>query len=348
MVLEHLFPENWLEQRLRYAFLLAVVYSAVAIVLARLLFAANSGIVSVVFVSLLLIPYVKKLLLKEERRESRERRFTLQHLWEDNRDAVNVYLTLFLGIYLTFVAFSFLFSLVPRFTGRGLSAVTVFGEQLAGEALRGHASAGEIFLSIATNNWWVLLACFLLALIAGDAAIFFIAWNASSWGSIFGFRAVQAAQTGLAYDPLTNLAIILIVTFPHVLLEGGAYILAAIAGGVLSDDIIARRPAINNFLTYFFGVAIVFFLVHGAAARLFRVAQFPSLSLVLGLLDIALVLAAFHFMGGIFVRPHDREVFRYNFALFVIAVAVFFLAVVVEVVVLSSSDLLRTVYSAVL
>lgn len=346
MVLEHLFPENWLEQRLRYAFILAFVYSVVAIGIARLLFAANSGIVSVVFVSLLLMPYLKKLLLKEERKELRERRFTLMHLWQDNKEAVKVYLALFVGIYLAYVLFSFLFTLLPGLSGGGLGATTIFGEQLSQEALRGQAAAGEIFLHIATNNWWVLFACFLLALISGDAAIFFIAWNASSWGSIFGFRAVQAAQSGLAYDPFSNLAIILIITFPHVLLEGAAYVLAAIAGGVLSDDIVARRPAISNFVYFFLGATVVFFLVHSVAAHLLGVATNPSMGLVLGLLDIAIVLAALHYLGGIFVKPRDAEVYRYNFALFVAAVAVFFVAVIVEVLVLGNSDLLNTVYSA--
>ncbi len=341
MVLEHLFPEDWLERRLRYAFLLAVIYSVVAIALARLLFAANSGIVSVVFVSLLLMPSLRQLLLREERKELREQRFTLRHLWEDNRKAFAVYIVIFLGIYLTFACFSFLFSLFPGLGGRGLGATTLFGEQLAGEMLRGQASASEVFLSIATNNWWVLFACFLLSLLAGDASIFFISWNASTWGTIFGFRAVQAAQQ--AYDPLTNLLIILLITFPHVFLEGSAYILAAIAGGVLSDDIISRRPAIENFLTFFFGSILVFTLLHMAAARFLHTEDF---ALVLNLFDIALVLAALHFMGGVFSKARDREVYRYNFALFTIAVTVFFIAVIVEVFVLRHSTLLRTVYAA--
>ncbi len=34
MVLEHLFPEDWLEKKGRYAFLLGVIYSFIAIVIA--------------------------------------------------------------------------------------------------------------------------------------------------------------------------------------------------------------------------------------------------------------------------------------------------------------------------
>ena len=336
MVLEHLFPEDWLERKLRYAFILAVVYSTVAIIVARLLFAANSGIVSVVFASLLLMPYMEKLLEKEERKELKERSFKLHRFFVDNREAIKVYAVLFLGIYLTYTLYSFL---LPQL---GLPVSSVFREQLALESnLRGGAFAGQTFLTIFLNNWWVLLACFLVALIAGDGALFFIAWNASSWGTIFGFRALEAALYGGAYSAWTNLAVILLVTAPHVLLEAGAYILAAIAGGVLSDDIVSKRSAMARFIYYFIAACILFVVL-----RLLYGVIFAALPLAGDLVTIATALLILHFLAYVFDDPRHKEVFQYNYYLFLLAIALFVVGAVVEALVIGNSGPLMRVYVA--
>ncbi len=336
MVLEHLFPEDWLERKHRYAFLLALVYSTVGIILARLLFAANSGIVSIAFTALLLMPYLNRLLAKEERAELRERRLTLTHFWRDNRQAILVYIALFLGIFAAYTLYSFLLPLL------GVPVGGVFREQLAFDAgLRGAAFGLDTFVAIFMNNWWVLLACFLVALIAGDGALFFVAWNASTWGAIFGFRAVEAALNGGAFNPWLNLLIIVAITFPHVLLEGGAYILAAISGGVLSDDVVSRRRAMGRFIYWFLSGIILFVILHVLFGLL--LAAWPF---VARLLDIGLVLLILHFLGSVFEDRRHREVFRYNYWLFLLALAIFVVGALVETLVLGSSGLLQRVYLA--
>lgn len=336
MVFEHLFPEDWLERKYRYAFLLAIIYATLGIVLARLLFAANSGIVSVIFTTLFLIPYLGKLLVKEERRELQERRFTPRHLWRDNKDALLVYLTLFLGVYTAYLLYSFL---LPFF---GLNLSTVFREQLALEAnLRGGAFSIATFTSILLNNWWVLLACFLLSLIVGEGALFFVTWNASSWGTILGYRAVLAALHGGAYSSFVNLLIIILLTTPHILLEGGAYIVAAIAGGVLSDDIVSKRSAMSSFV-YFFIAAVVFFVLLYFFYHTFLpgiVASIFSLLTVIGLL---------YLLSFVFDDPKHKEVFQYNYSLFLVALLLFILGAIVETLVLGNSSLLQKVYWAAL
>ncbi len=336
MVLEHLFPEDWLERKHRYAFILAVAYSTVGIVLARLLFAANSGIVSIAFTSLLLMPYLKKLLQREETKELKERRFTLRHFWLDNRQALLVYGTIFLGIYLTYTLYTFLLPLL------GFDVGGVFREQLAFDVnLRGGAFGVSTFLGIFMNNWWILLACFLVALIAGDGALFFVAWNASTWGAIFGFRAVEAAFNGGAFSPVVNLLIILAITLPHVALEGGAYILAAIAGGVLSDDVVSKRRAMGKFVYWFLSGIVFFIILHylfGAA-----LVHYPFIAHIL---DIVVVLLIFHFLGSVFDDWKHKEVFRYNYWLFLLAIGLFVIGAVVETFVVGNSTLLRQVYVA--
>lgn len=339
MVLEHLFPEDWLERKLRYAFILAVVYSTIAIVISRLLFPANSGIVSVAITSLLLIPYLKKLLVREERKELKERSFKVHRFFIDNWPAIKVYGVLFLGVYFTYMFYTFL---IPQFLP-SLSVGSIFREQLSLEVnLRGGAFSLSTFYSIFSNNWWVLLACFLLALIAGDGALFFIIWNASSWGTIFGYRALQASINGGAFGGWTNLLLIVLITFPHVILEGGAYIVAAIAGGLMSDDITSKRKAMESFI-YYFLAAIVGFVILFFFLKLFLISK-----LVITITSILTILILLHLLSFVFADPAHKEVFKYNYYLFLIALLLFIVGALIETLVVGNSSILNTIYSAAL
>jgi len=64
-VLSHRF-KGWMEKKVRYAFLLGLVYSTIGIISAMFLFGKNSGLAAVAFTSILLIPSLNKLLTMEE------------------------------------------------------------------------------------------------------------------------------------------------------------------------------------------------------------------------------------------------------------------------------------------
>gem|GEM_PF-463215 len=352
MVLEHLFPDDWLEQKLFYAFILAFVYSTVAIIIARLLFAANSGIVSVIIVSLLLMPYLEVLLAEEEEKEEKELTLSIREMYLDNKGTISVYFSLFLGIYVAYMLYTFL---LPQF---GVEVGRVFGEQLALETnQRGGAFfSGGLFMEIFLNNWWVLLACFLLALVGGDGALFFVAWNASSWGAIFGLRALAAGDA--AYGAWLNLLLIVVITLPHLILEGGAYILAAISGGVLSDDVTSKREAMEKFIYWFIGgillFAVSFFLFRALFGYEVMVNGIPrtvtgilvTMPLVASFLNIVVVVVFLHLLSYVFDDPRHKEVFQYNYYLFLLALALFVLAAFVETIILDHATMLNVIYGA--
>ena len=339
MVLEHLFPENWLEKRVTYAFLIAVIYSTVGIIAARLLFGANSGIVSVIFTSLLILPYLQKMFRKEEREEEREKRASLKHMaslkhFFKNNQLIRVYFSIFLGIYLTYMLYSFI---LPQL---GIDTFNLFKEQLfVDPALRGRAFDAGFFLSILVNNWWVLLACFLLAIVAGDGAIFFITWNASSWGAIFGYRALSAGlEAGI--NPLWFLLLIFIITLPHLILEAGAYILAAISGGVISDEIIKEKTDIRNFVFYLVcGFALIFFL-----KIIFQQSFGIKNTLTFGLTSIILITCMIHFIGRLFQQKRLKKVFIINYNLFLLAIIIFIIGAIVESLIIGNVDILNQIY----
>ena len=61
MVLEHIFPEDWLEQKGRYAFLLGAGYSIIALLIAPILFPGDPALVAVALTSMLLLPELYKI-----------------------------------------------------------------------------------------------------------------------------------------------------------------------------------------------------------------------------------------------------------------------------------------------
>ena len=334
MVLEHLFPENYLERRAGFALLLGAIYSIIGISLAKLLFGANSGLASVMFVSILLLPSLKKLFAREEREEERERRFSLRHLYRDNRQLVHAYAGVFIGVFVTYFLVS---SLGLRF---GWDVQSLFREQVfLDPVIAGRATYSfGTFWSILSNNWWVLLACFLLSLISGNGATFFVVWNASAWGVIFGLRTVAAASVlGM---PAIGVAVVMLLTvLPHVLLEGGAYILAGIAGAVISDDVIKKASSLKRFIGIFFLLVVIFWIAN------FLLNQFGHHS-ALFVVKVGLALWLLYLSKHAFDDARHREVFTYNYWLFVVALAVFILGALVETGVLSWSAQLTTFYAA--
>ena len=102
MVLEHIFPEDWLERKGIYAFLLGIGYSIVGVLIASILFPGDPALVAVAFTSMLLLPELYKIFSIEERQESLEQRVSLRSLWRDDIEVVRIYVFLFLGIMLVY------------------------------------------------------------------------------------------------------------------------------------------------------------------------------------------------------------------------------------------------------
>ena len=100
MVLEHIFPEDWLEKKGIYAFLLGLGYSFVGIVIASILFPGDPALVAVALTSMLLLPELYKIFSIEERQGSIEQKVSLRALWRDYIFVGGIYFFFFLGIFL--------------------------------------------------------------------------------------------------------------------------------------------------------------------------------------------------------------------------------------------------------
>jgi len=334
MVLEHLFPDSWLEKKFSLSFFMGAGFSIIGIILARLLFGSNSGLASVIFTSLLIIPSLYKLFKEEEKIELKEKKFSFKELYKDNKNLIHAYLGIFAGVFVAYYMIAFLSAYF------GWNTVNIFREQLfLDPAIMGRAAYSfPTFWSILANNWWVLLATFMLSLLSGNGAVFFVVWNASAWAAIFGLRAIAAGAV-LGKSPFAIGAIMQLITLPHILLEGGSYILAGIAGAMISRDIVSESKEMGKFMGIFAMILVGFYVMN----MFFKIiANGPFLIIIRMLLVLGLV----YVLKNAFLDKKHKEVFVYNYWLFIVALGVFILGALVETGVLSWSDTLNLYYSA--
>jgi len=273
LVLEHLFPEDWLEKRGVYAFILGAIYAVVGVLVASVLFPKDPALVGVALTSMLILPEMYKIFSYQERKQSLEQKTTFLSLWKNDIEIVRIYVFLFLGVILVYSLGTIL---LPSIQTNELFREQLeirFGEGFAGHAISGGLFESGLFVELLSNNLLVMIACFIMALLTGDGAIFLIIWNASVWGTIFGITAKNAASFSGA-NVVYIFGIVMLIVFPHMIIEGISYFLAAIAGSVISKDVILEKFASDRFFRvfgfnlYLIVIALLFLLL-GAGVEAF-------------------------------------------------------------------------------
>tara|TARA_Y100000034_G_C6887115_1_gene407446 strand:+ start:715 stop:1497 length:783 start_codon:yes stop_codon:yes gene_type:complete len=228
---EQNFKIKWVEQK-HHAFFLAFFYTLVGFISARLIFPSSTGLMSVAFTSILLIPSLAMLLKMEENVEIREKKFHLIQLFKDHKEIFKVYIYMFLGI---FIAYSF----VTLF----YQDISMFEPQLRVAGLTGYAFADTYLGGIIINNLIVFAVCFLLSLVYGAGSLLFLTWNASVWGVVFAATAKMSVGGNAFLKFGTNMLPIL----PHMITEALAYVFAAIVGGVVSAAVLREKIGSKKF-----------------------------------------------------------------------------------------------------
>ncbi len=265
MVFEQLFAARWLERRPSITFILGFIYSELGILSALLVFPDSSGLMSIAFTSLLLLPTLNQLLSIEENQGGEEDKFSLKAILRNHHDIFEIYTFLFLGILLSFSIFSLYFD--------EITTVRLFDSQLAIIGISGYSSGAvtpsqqwNTFVDILQNNFKVLMVCLLFSLMYGAGSILFLVWNASVWGTIFGYIA-RASAAVENYNPLAYFVLEFLSVFPHTLVEASSYFLAVIGGGIISKAMLRERVSSPRFmrimadgLVFFAGALVLVFL----------------------------------------------------------------------------------------
>ena len=256
---EQLFSAKWMSKKPYYAFLLGLGYSVFGIFSAIVVFPEDVGLMSIAFTSLLVVLSLNNLLSMGENREIRENKLSIRLLFRDHKDIFEIYIFLFLGMLITF---SFFAIVLPKF-----AVTNIFGSQLSPYfRYAGRAAEWGFFMDILKNNALVLLICLVLSLIYGAGSIIFLTWNASVWGSIFGYIAKQSAVVA-AKSPFVEFMALFIKVFPHMFMEALSYFFAIVAGGVISKALIREKENAQKFKhvftdgMLFFAISIVLLLL---------------------------------------------------------------------------------------
>jgi hypothetical protein len=327
MLLEDVLPDGWWFDKPWYAAGLALIYSYVSIFIANQVFGANPGIVSVTFLTLFLLPSIALI-------RSQNLRLDEQAWWEKYFGPMHLtkaYSAYFIGTFSAYLSIGFL---LPLF---GINVVEIVKEQLLLlPAFTGAASFQfNTFVTIFSNNWFVLFLVFLFAVLWKDGGMFFVQWNASAWGAVFGFRAVGAAAAA-GTNPWYYLGIEMSQVIWHVLIEGGAYILAAVSGSIIGRHAYTGEEPPVRFIASVVGLFSVTF---GAKTVLESLPIPLTAATLIGI--VIFTIAAYLLRNGL---TQSEKQFKEGILVFLVSLAMFAVGAVVETFVLENSTSLETIY----
>lgn len=272
MLLKKIYYKAGLRNEWFFYFLSGFFFALLGIAVAKIIFSQNIGMVAVFLASLASISIVDSkisiseiILGRTKRLPNRvimvdeiltvEHKVTLRSIIQDHKNLFATYLAIFLG---TMLCFSAVTLALPQ-----SQVEMIFGEQF--KVISGNAfNLFGIFTEIIVNNFFVLITSFFLALLFEKGTTFIIVWNASVWGAAFASAAKSPFIT-LAQDPVSSFALIMVVVFPHLVLEAGAYFSSTIAGGILNKALIAeemnsirfRVIATHSILLFVFGLILL-------------------------------------------------------------------------------------------
>jgi uncharacterized membrane protein SpoIIM required for sporulation len=250
LVLEDIFDPRWVKHRPYFAFVFGFFFTFMAFLLAVLFFKSSMSVAMIFLTTILLIPTLVILLRMEEQVE---RKFGLKHFFRNHKDIFEVYLFAFLGVFAAFVVlglgmygdsatynklFEFQIDFLQFQEGLGPEVVTGFVE--------GTENLGfKDVLTIFSHDLLIVLICFVLSFFYGATAVFLIILN----GSVFANFIVFVVKT-IADNALQGLQAFFFFLI-HLIPEISGFLLAAIAGGVVSKAVLHEKKGSAAFKNVF-------------------------------------------------------------------------------------------------
>jgi uncharacterized membrane protein SpoIIM required for sporulation len=229
MVLESLLSTKSIKEK-PYKILIHTVIGTIVAIFITIHFVQYS-LFLIFLITLSLLPTTIKLLRLEEKQKEYDHFWDYVYKGSFLRRHFNIFiyfLSIIIGITLTV---AFFYMVLPKEI-----TYKIFYDQISTiELIIGSFDSHEIFSVILMNNLLVMTVCFLFSLFYSTGALFWISWNASVFGVVVGREVLRictmfslpVAAGGIPFTPLV------LLSYPHAILEFGGYILAGIAGGIL-------------------------------------------------------------------------------------------------------------------
>jgi hypothetical protein len=236
MVLEQFLESDHIKKHIFFVFGLGIAYVIIGYIVSAYFFKDSVSVAMLFTTTLLLVPSIYTILGIEEGIESRD---GVRHFFHDHKDIFEIYISLFIGIFFAFL-----------FLGT-VSQASVFSYQTDFLQKRGDISSDIItkfkqsdyapslidLEALVSNNLLVVIICFILSVFYGAGALFLIVLNASIFASF-----VNEISKAVG-----NMHSILSLFLIHLIPELSGFLIAAIAGGVVSRAIVNEKFGSDSF-----------------------------------------------------------------------------------------------------
>ncbi len=236
MVLEAIFNPFTIKKHPIQMFVAGAMYSFVAFLLAYIVFKEISGILMVFLVVLASLPIIYTTIKEEEEIELHiEKEWTLL---KEHTKILMLFMALFMGI---LFAFSTIYIFSPESVVNDVftlqhKAISDVSAGVQGAVIQPTASFSKIFM----NNIKVLFFCLVFSLLYGSGAIFILTWNASVIAAAIGNVVKQELAIGISsYFAIATFSFFKYMS--HGILEIAAYLVAGLAGGIISIAVIKHN-----------------------------------------------------------------------------------------------------------
>ncbi|MEM7819508.1 MAG: stage II sporulation protein M [Candidatus Aenigmatarchaeota archaeon] len=244
MVLESIMNPKNAEDKPWHVFIIAILYSFIAIYFSHVMFPTQSSILSVALITIIFVPFFQKLFEIEEKKEDLVAKKKIKdNLFTRHIKIINVFSAFFLGV---IVSMSFIFIFIPQ-----LQDVFSLQSQVLRDIspITGASIQQANFFKFFYNNTQVMLLVFILSIMFGAGAVFIFTWNASIIAIYLGYIAQSFTNKGMAATTayLYGLPIGLGSIALHGIPEISAYFFAGLAGGILSVGIIREKLRSKEF-----------------------------------------------------------------------------------------------------
>jgi uncharacterized membrane protein SpoIIM required for sporulation len=240
MVLESMINPKNAEDKPWHVFIIAIVYTFIAVFFAYYLFPSEVSMLSVALVTIIFVPFFQRLFSIEEKKEDLAASRRLRgNLWQRHAKLIYVFSAFFLGV---IVAMSFVFI----FFGSDLFSLQ---SQTINSFSSGAAVGDGNFSRFFVNNTQVMVIVYILSLLFGAGSVFILSWNASVIAVYVGMFSKSLISQGYGIQAAyifgvpAGLGSIALHGVPEVL----AYFVAGLAGGILSVGLIREKLGSRNF-----------------------------------------------------------------------------------------------------
>ncbi|MFC1740925.1 stage II sporulation protein M [Nanoarchaeota archaeon] len=262
MVLEKYFKADAVEHRPHIAFFFGFVFTVISFFISYILFRQFMSLAIVFMATLLLTPTLVMLLKHEERIE---RRFGIKHFFRNHKAIYEAYIFAFLGVFLAFVFLGLAYHDKPHMYGQLFDFQTRFLSFQQGLSVEGVQDfvAGNVqfgsgqFWGMLANDMIVLVLCFVLSFVYGATAIFLIILNGSVFANFIVF-VIRTLSTSFVQG-LQAFVFFLI----HMIPEVSGFLIAAIAGGVVSKAVLTEKKGSKAFRNVFKDATILMLIAIG-------------------------------------------------------------------------------------